>query len=289
VGPRSEVDPLKVAPVPLRISSQQVIFTSIRSPTGQGYRIIAASPGVKPEEKTEIIQRSPSHGSLCDASERAVGLIAYPLSTGRYCVACCTHAGVEHTARGGLRVYTHVAVLDPADFDAVRADPAHVHAAMLARLREDGPMLTPPPSLEPLTLNIMLPFPPAEETQETDENNAGLESANEKGSDPILCEDALSGEPRSSEPALDPFLTGVAADVEAGKRVIVVGATDPMATLRALMEILPFEARRRLSSSVGLTYSPGRRLQLTILPGEGPELRRLVAGQDIAIHRLPAN
>ena len=89
-----------------QVTCNQAIFTSIRSPMGEGYRVVAASPGLRPEEKIEITRRSPSHNSMTCASEDAVGLLAYALPTGRTCVCSCRHAGAEHTARGGQRVWT---------------------------------------------------------------------------------------------------------------------------------------------------------------------------------------
>ena len=102
------------------VHADQVIFTSIRSPTGEGYRIGAASPGVRSDEKRMIMQRSPSHASLCDESPTAVACSFYRLSTGRHCVASSRYAGVEHTGRGGQRVYTHLVLLD--DEIAARPD-----------------------------------------------------------------------------------------------------------------------------------------------------------------------
>ena len=50
---------------PAAITCDQAIFTSVRGPMGEGYRIIAASKGLKPEEKQVITRFSPSHDALC--------------------------------------------------------------------------------------------------------------------------------------------------------------------------------------------------------------------------------
>lgn len=254
------------------ICCPQAIFTSIRSPMGQGYRIVAASPGVKAEDKIEMTRRSPSHGGLCDSSADAVGLLSYPLGGGRHCVTCCVHAGVEHTARGGLRVYSHLAVLESSDFDAVAADPVRIHAVMLEGLRRNGPDLAPPPSLGQLLLEV--PCPDEEDEESTvDPHGSQAQAEIEIGPEP---------------PApVNPAFAAIAADLEADRHVIVTGATDPMPILSALIELLPVEVRNRLSLAVGIGYSPGRRLQLVLLPDEDLQLRRLVAGQNFVIHRLP--
>ena len=49
------------------LTCDQAIFTSIRTPMGEGYRVIAASRGVRPNEKQSITRNSPSHDSLCVA------------------------------------------------------------------------------------------------------------------------------------------------------------------------------------------------------------------------------
>ena len=62
-----------VADAPTRdsgaVEADQVVFTSAPSRMAQGYRIVAASRGVLPDEKAEILRRAPSHGSLCVAGQ----------------------------------------------------------------------------------------------------------------------------------------------------------------------------------------------------------------------------
>ena len=238
---------------------------------GQGYRLIAASAGVRAEERIEITQRSPSHDSLCDGSPEAVGLLSYPLADGRHCVACCLHAGVEHTARGGLRVYTHILILDAADFAALDADPVPIHDALLAYLRKEGPMLKSPPALPPLTLSIPVPAEPAEPA---DAESTGPESA-------------VPESPAAEKGAETPeTLAPIVADLQNDRPVIVIGVADPRSFLGTRWPLLPPDVRQRLSVSAGLKYAPTRRVQLTILPGDIPELRRLIAGQDVTLHHL---
>ena len=47
------------------LTCDQAIFTSVRTPMGEGYRIIAASRGLSSPEKQAITRMSPSHGALC--------------------------------------------------------------------------------------------------------------------------------------------------------------------------------------------------------------------------------
>lgn len=256
-----------------RLCCDQAVFTSIRSPMGQGYRLIAASTGVSAEEKIEITQRSPSHGSLCDSSPEAVGLLSYPLADGRYCVACCIHAGVEHTARGGLRVYTHNLILDAADFTALDADPVRIYAALLVYLRREGPMLKVPSALPPLGLSIPVPAGPAEPAES--------ESAN-----PVPPAAGIAGPEEPSDKRQTETLTQIAADLQTDRSVVVVGVADLRLFLGTLWPLLPPGVRQRLSVSAGLRYAPPRRVRLAILPGDFGGLRRLVVGQNVALHHL---
>lgn len=141
------------------LKCDQAIFTSIRGPMGEGYRIVAASRGVRPEEKQVITRCSPSHEALCWSPEEEptpgawYGAAFYPLPTGRFCVAYSRFAGAEHTARGGQRVYTHNVILDVQHFPLCGFNPFHVLRAMLAAGLNE-PQLKPPNVLDELTLRI---------------------------------------------------------------------------------------------------------------------------------------
>jgi len=142
------------------LACDQAIFTSIRTPTGDGYRIIAASKGLRPEEKQTITRSSPSHDALCrsavetpDKPANVLGTAFYPLPSGRLCVALSCNAGAEHTGRGGQRVYTHNLVFDKNDFPACSYNPFIVLRAM-AEAGMLAPQLKPAPVLPELQLAI---------------------------------------------------------------------------------------------------------------------------------------
>lgn len=135
------------------VTFEQAVFTSIPSPMGQGYRLVAASPGVKAEEKVEITQRSPSHGSLCGQDANAKAIMSYRLTTGRHAVAYCCHSGREHTARGGWRVYTQIAILDESSFLGCDCNPFCVWRAIDEVVSRQGPLLKAVSRLEPLTVS----------------------------------------------------------------------------------------------------------------------------------------
>lgn len=148
----------------------QAIFTSVRTPMGEGYRVIAASKGIKSNEKQAITRSSPSHEALCadlgDASsDEPLAAAFYPVETGRLALSVSGFAGSEHTGRGGGRVYTTIVVFAAADFAGCGYNPFHVLRAMLAS-GVCEPQLQPPAVLPELTLTVSvseelrLPAPP---------------------------------------------------------------------------------------------------------------------------------
>ncbi len=171
------------------ITCDQAIFTSVRGLMGEGYRIIAASRGLKAQEKQAITQRSPSHEALClppgsspeqaikhhtgrrvagaPGSQKRFAVAAksakndyapaagafYALPTGRLCVAYSCYAGAEHTGRGGQRVYTHNVIFDATAFRKCRYNPCNVLRAMqLVGLTR--PQLTPGSPLPEVRLDV---------------------------------------------------------------------------------------------------------------------------------------
>lgn len=135
----------------LEVEADQAVFTSIRGPMGEGYRLVAMSPGITAEERAEITRRSPSHESLCSQEPSAWGLSSYPLAGGRQCIGCSRHAGREHTGRG-QRVHTHLVLLNDEAFACFGYDPVAVQGALLQRIGPT-PDLKPPTCMEPLGLS----------------------------------------------------------------------------------------------------------------------------------------
>ena len=143
-----------------KYTCDQAIFTSIRTPMGEGYRIIAASLGIRSDEKQTITRHSPSHEGLClgqtDTTRSfggAQGAAFYPLPSGRFCVALSCPAGAEHTGRGGQRVYTHNVVIRADDWSLLGYNPFNVLRAMAAA-GLTTPQLTPPAVLPALGLSV---------------------------------------------------------------------------------------------------------------------------------------
>jgi hypothetical protein len=234
--------------VPARLLEvERAVFTSLRSPTGEGYRIIATSAGIRADEKREITRRAPSHGSLCDPSPGATGLASFALDGGRQCVFLCRNSEVEQTARGGCRIRTDVLVMDPEVYWQFHCDPLEVEAATLSKVGRE-PAETVPARLKPVTLQ------PAD--------------------------GRLAGPSRSAETwPINANLGRVAQVLSAvlgERRTLVVGAAMPREVLRWSLRATPAALRARLSLSVGLRFSLTRRFDLILADATPGEIERVL-------------
>ncbi|MEW6199188.1 MAG: hypothetical protein AB1601_11085 [Planctomycetota bacterium] len=221
------------------------VFTSVRSPTGTGYRLIAASAGMTADEKREIVACAPSNGSLCDSSAGATALVSFRLSSGRQCLLFSRHAGPEPTGRGGLRVETHVLVLDAAVYRQFGCDPQRVRAA------RDAAPVPPAPTRQSTIPPLVLPG------SVVGHSTVGAECR----VDPV---DHVAAE----------RLASILAAVLGGSRLVGV-VPEPHAALAVLLSGVPAMARARLSLSCGLSFAPARAFALVLVKGLAADKRGL--------------
>ncbi|RJP30758.1 MAG: hypothetical protein C4547_16305 [Phycisphaerales bacterium] len=216
----------------------QAIFTSVRTPMGEGYRIIAASAGVSGDEKQAITTHAPSHDALCDESSRAGGIACYPLPSGRLCIATTCRAGTEHTGRG-KRIYTYNLVVDEAGFAAFGYSPfAIIRAAETLDLTQ--PRLKTQEKLPTVTLSV----------------------------------DAGRGAPTAAATdggAETGWLMCAVWGVILGRRYVVCPPPKEAAcAAETVWTALPGPLRLKRSLSVGLKFSVQRCCDLNVLAGAGP-------------------
>ncbi len=210
------------------LSVQHAIFTSIPGPMGAGYRIVADTGGIRRDEKQDVLRRAPSHGSLCDSTEEATALASFPLSTGRHCVILSRHAGTEQTARGGLRVWTDVLILEAEEFERFGCNPIRV--ADLAR-----PQLAEQPARAPRH-----PLKPFELPTPTDE----VPSPSIRGGyDRVL-----------------QLLSLVLCD----HKLLVSDTNQQAEVLSTVISGLPLATRRHFSCAAGMKPAPSRDFQLCV-------------------------
>ncbi|MFQ5806112.1 MAG: hypothetical protein ACE5I3_06655 [Phycisphaerae bacterium] len=234
------------------VQLEQAVFTSMRSPMGRGYQIVAASAGISTDEKKEIVQCAPSHGSLCDPTPTAVGLASFELRSGRRCLFLARNAGVEHTARGGYRIHTHVLIMDQSVFRRFRCDPLGVQAAALPVIGEERAHDSSK-RLDPIALST----------------KTGEPATRRIGAVHLLATSDLD------------CVTSILAAVLSGRRILVVGARAPQELLAWVLGATPTAVRRRLSMSYGLKFSPSRRFQLVFADADRDETERIRRDHDI--------
>ena len=233
------------------VEVDHAVFTSIRSRTGGGYRIVAASSGIRPNEKTEMTRRCPSHGALCRADEEASGLMGFPLPTDRFCIAYSFYAGTEHTARGGQRVYTHVVLLDAPTYRRFGCNPVQVCAALRAVLG-NAPDPKPPAVLEPMPLPL-----------------------------PRTVDGLATRPPRMNADGSADQLTNVLAHVVSDCRTVVAGVESALSVLELMVTAMPAFMRAGLSFSIGVKFAPSRQTHFALIDPDGGETQRMLRGQNV--------
>jgi len=223
------------------VTVDHCVFTSVRSPMGEGYRIIAKTPGIQPEEAAELPQRAPSHGGLCDKGDSATGMLAFQLASGRYAIGFSRHAGREHTARGGLRAHTHFVIMDETDYSAFDFDPWAV-AAAIKIADGDKPLLKARPQ-----------FPKLELTPKSDVDDTQAEH----------------DDPRALMNIVQMFI---------GTDTVVVDRMQYSSDLIKLAwRLVPAFARKARSVSDGICFAPARSIQHPFIFGDTASARNLIA------------
>lgn len=234
----------------LNLDVDTAVFTSIRSPMGEGYRIVATSGGLRPEEKADLTRRSPSHGNLLDdgGEDGPSAVASYRLSTGRRAVAYSCSAGQEHTARGGQRIYTQIAILDEPTFAQAGADPFALAEGIAQHIASAGKVLKPLPRITPMSLEV-----------------------------------SSSKVPTKWHPDWTAWFNPVLKHLLVGGKAILVGIPRPVAFMTAVVRALPVAVRASFELSVNLKYAPARQCPLMLMSSCDHQLSGQVAGHDVAI------
>lgn len=230
---------------------EQAIFTSARGPTGEGYRIVAASKGLRGEEKQKITKCSPSHESLCipGESEAPMGVACYALPGGRLCVATSRHLGAEQSGRGGQRVYTHNLIISTAQFETCGFNPFHLVRAT-PQTAIDLQKLPPGGMMSALEMSVGIA------------SHGRMESQ---------CVALLPQDARMS--AIQTLLDG--------KPMVVDLPKDWLTWAEALLLSIPAPLRTKVSFAAGLRFSVGRGHTLHILRDEKNAVQGKVVAQGI--------
>jgi len=215
---------------------------------GEGYRIIAASGGIRPEERMELTRQAPSHGALLSSEPDAVGVIGFPVPTGRYGVGYVRHAGKEHTSRGGLRVHTHFVFLNHEQFGRFACDPWLV-AGAIAAIDGDEPSLKSESTLPTLDLG--------------------------EGSTQLPAEKAMLP---SIEAA---WYSSIIRESIGGAKLIANGSALSENCEHLAWRLMPRVLREKRSMAIGILYSPARGVDVYFAADRVDETRRAAAATDV--------
>ena len=222
----------------------QAVFTSVRSPMGEGYRIVARSAGVTRQEAADITRRAPSHGNLCLDATDAFGFVAFASQSDRFCVMFSRFAGTEHTARGGQRVHTMAVLLSPDQFEHWNLNPVRV---LLSMARSNPKPVTPEgPGCDPVALPV--------------------------SADPF---------PRHCPASFAPLATGITAHLLSDRHCILAGVSQPLPALSLAVECIPRGLRRSASMLAGVTYAPARNVTIAMVEGDQRLIQRSIMGHDV--------
>lgn len=236
---------------------EQAIFTSIRTPTGEGYRVVSASGGLRPEDKQLITRMSPSHDALCaehsETDTEVAGVSFYAMPREQVCVGISRFAGAEHTGRGGMRVYTYNLIFDARELACVGFNPfVIVRSAVAAGLTD--PQLKPAPMLPEVDLPVGTTF----------EN--GLPRSDSRNGLFLLT---------------GPWRIYALNRLLEGESILLNLPHGWLAAAETLLLGIPGPMRAGLSFSAGLKFSSGRTHRLALTKEDARATRSRLAGRPI--------
>jgi hypothetical protein len=223
---------------------QQAIFTSARTDRGDGYQLVASSPGFTDEDAQDLQIRGPSHDSMADARPGSQSVNFHRLPSGAFAVSRTVLAGAEYSERGALRVYTQFLAV-PADlFDRFSNNPFAVLRAVMAQGAIDV-INQPPRSLPAIRL-------------------VGRASA--------FDEDLVR---RVAERPEGSWLGTLVDHATRGRAMAVLFDGDREALMEALLLCCPPELRRTQTFSTCLRPSARRPVRILVIPCEAEDRRKL--------------
>lgn len=227
----------------------RAIFTSLPSPTGEGYRFVAWSTGLRIEERTELTRRAPSHGSLSGEGASPRGLLHLRVeSTGRTAWGFVRVCGAEHTRRGGGRVWTDFLVGDPLVAARAALHPESLRVALAAQ-----------PALKQPVASAALPR--------------------------VAVTRRAPAEPAARDANVAAAVAGLLVD---GRPCVVAAGEDPAGVFEDAIHRIPATLRGAIRASAGLRFSPARGVKTTVTDRIDQDTVRATRGQGVECIDLEA-
>jgi len=227
------------------LQCDRTIFTSLPSRTGEGYRLVAWSAGLRAEERQELTRRAPSHGSLVGEGKPRGVILLRLASSGRAGWGITRVSGAEYSQRGGGRVWTDFFFADAADVAQQGVHPHEVRAALAA-----APELKKPIEGSPLPRVVIARLG--------------------------------SGEPVARGARAISHVAATASLLLEGKPCVIAGGNDPAGLLEDALRMMPASVRSDIDACAGFRFSPSRGVKATIGDKIDQDTLRQTRGQNVA-------
>lgn len=238
---------------------EQAVFTSSKTRRGEGYHVVAKSPGISDDLVVALTRWCPSHASLQSNDVNAESTNYHPLSTDMVAISRTMYGLKEFSGRGGLQVVTIAILLRRSQLAGYENN-----CFRLARVAR---------SLGYLRWRPHIP-----------EQISPIELPNWEWSEALLH--------RELEELDDSYPPRqVAAILQAGQRVALVTGSNPNQVAEEVIQSLPTDDRPSCYFTTGLKWSKQRPFRLQLLEGIDHQLSmrikshntRLVDAKHVAV------
>lgn len=229
---------------------EQAVFTSSKTRRGEGYHVVAKSPGISASQVIALTRWCPSHASLQSTDVHAESTNYHPLSTDMVAVSRTVYGLKEFSGRGGLQVVTVAIVLRRSQLAGYENN-----CFRLARVAR---------SLGHLRWRPQLP-----------EQISPIELPNSEWSETFL--------QRELSDASDDTIGQVAGLLRTEQRVALIADSHPNQVAEQVVRRLPMEDRISCYFTTGLKWSKQRPFNLQLLNGIDTQLNMRIKSHNTRV------
>lgn len=229
---------------------EQAVFASSDRGSVKGYQLVAKSGGVDRACSQALCRWAPTQFPSDDPDHWTINY--FPLSDDLVAVTRTVLGGPEYSGRGGTQVVTLILVLANEQFLSYGCNPIAVARTAMTM----GSLKLPLDMAREQLPQATLPSRP-------------------------IVEPSLMGNRESDDDGFSQLLKEVTDLLRDGRRVAVVGLSDPMEAVVRLLPRLSHEARRSFSFTTGLAPAASRPFQAHFLSDVDLTRQRTLVSQNI--------
>lgn len=238
---------------------EQAVFTSSKTNRGEGYQVVAKSPGVSDHLVVALTRWCPSHASLQSDDVNAESTNYHPLSLDMVAISRTMYGLKEFSGRGGLQVVTIAILLRRSQLAGYENN--CIRLARVAR------------SLGHLRWRTHFP-----------EQIAPIELPNREWSEALLDQELAESDGRSSPTqANGPSPARAAELLQAGQRVALLTDSNPNQVAEDVIQNIPIEDRPSCYFTTGLKWSKQRPFRLQLLDGIDHQLSIRLKSHNVCV------